>query len=159
MSGSRIDDEGETGVIASQWGQTPRESVLDECRKHGTKHVVAQCVEILSGGDIDEATLFALAGPAADSVLAGREGGPGGHWPRVWAMRGLLYAWNESAIPVVLAGTSDENWRVREMSAKVVARHQVLDAVGAMTSLLDDSTPRVRAAAERALARLAEFGV
>jgi hypothetical protein len=146
-------------VIASQWGKTPKESVLDECRRRGTKDVVTRCVAILEGGDVDEELLFALAGPSADAVLQGREGGLEGYWPRVWAMRGFLYAWNDSAIVVVIKGSSDEHWRVREMSAKVVARHQVVEAVAAMEALRTDSTPRVRAAAERALARLVEFGV
>jgi hypothetical protein len=132
---------------------------LDECRKRGTKSVVDQCVAILNGEDIDVDVLRALAGPSTASVLEGREGGLEGYWPRVWAMRGLLYAWNETATPAVIAGARDDHWRVREMSAKVVARHQVLDAHDAMATLRDDPTPRVRAAADRALARLGEFGV
>ena len=146
-------------MIASQWGKTPRESVQDECRQRGTKEVVSRCVEILRGERIDEATLRALAGPAAEPVLQGREGGVDGYWPRVWAMRGLLYAWNETAIEVVCAGASDEHWRVREMSAKVVARHQVADAFDAMEELKGDHVSRVRDAADRALSRLADFGV
>ena len=145
-------------MIASQWGKTPRERVLDECRRLGTRNVVAQCVGILDGGEIDEVTLLALAGPAAEGVLQGREGGLEGYWPRVWAMRGFLYAWNATAVPVVLNGARDDHWRVREMSAKVVARHQVVEAVAAMEDLKDDPTPRVRTAADRALARLFDFG-
>jgi hypothetical protein len=74
-------------------------------------------------------------------------------------MRGFLYAWNETAITVVLDGATDEHWRVREMSAKVVARHQVTDALESMERLRGDPVPRVRAAADRALSRLLEFGV
>jgi hypothetical protein len=146
-------------MISSRWGMTPRESVEEECRKKGTKNVVARCVEILSGGEADEETLHALAGPASIQVLEGGEGGLTGYWPRVWAMRGLIYAWNDSATPVVISGASDESWRVREMSARVVARHQVSDAVEEMVVLRDDEVPRVREAAERALTRLAEYGV
>jgi hypothetical protein len=146
-------------MISSQWGMTPRQSVEAECRRKGTKNVVAHCVAILSGGDVDLETLHALAGPHATLVLEGGEGGITGYWPRVWAMRGFLYAWNDSATPVVIAGASDEAWRVREMSAKVVARHQLSDAIEEMVALRDDDIPRVREAAERALARLAEYGV
>jgi hypothetical protein len=146
-------------MISSRWGMTPRESVEDECRRKGTKNVVARCVDILSGGEVDEETLRALAGPASTQVLEGAEGGPSGYWPRVWAMRGLIYAWNESAAPVVIAGATDESWRVREMSARVVARHQVSGALDEMVVLRDDEVPRVREAAERALMRLAEYGV
>ncbi len=146
-------------MIASRWGITPRQSVEAECRRRGTKSVVANCVSILSDGEIDEETVLALAGPMAEQVLQGREGGLAGYWPRVWAMRGFLYAWNDTAVPVVIAGAADESWRVREMCAKVVARHQVADAVDAMAGLLKDPVPRVRAAADRVLARLAEFGI
>ena len=52
---------------------------------------------------------------------------------------------------VVLAGASDESWRVREMSARVVARHQLSDAIEEMVGLRDDENARVREAAERAL--------
>ena len=146
-------------MIASRWGVTPRQSVEAQCRRRGTKSVVANCIVILGDGEADEETLLALAGPHAEAVLQGREGGLDGYWPRVWAMRGLLYAWNDTAVPSVIAGAMDEHWRVREMSAKVVARHQVADAVDAMAELLRDSVPRVRSAAERALARLAESGI
>jgi HEAT repeats len=146
-------------MISSRWGMTPRESVEEECRRKGTKNVVARCVEILSGAEADEETLQALAGPASAHILEGGEGGLAGYWPRVWAMRGLIYAWNESAAPVVIAGASDESWRVREMSARVVARHQVSDAIEEMAVLRDDDVPRVREAAERALMRLAEYGI
>jgi HEAT repeat protein len=146
-------------MIASRWGVTPRQSIEALCRQRGTKTVVANCVDILSNRGVDEETLLALAGPAAEQVLQGREGGLDGYWPRVWAMRGFLYAWNETAVPVVIAGAADPHWRVREMSAKVVARHQVADAVDAMAGLLEDSVPRVRSAADRALMRLAEYGV
>jgi hypothetical protein len=50
---------------------------------------------------------------------------------------------------------ADEHWRVREMAAKVAARHLVDEATTALADLRDDSVPRVRAAAERALVRLA----
>ena len=84
-------------MISSRWGITPRESIEDECRREGTKNVVQRCVAILSGDTPDEATLHALAGPGATTVLEGGEGGVTGYWPRVWAMRGLLYAWNDTA--------------------------------------------------------------
>jgi hypothetical protein len=115
-------------------------------------------VGILDGGEVDEAMLLALAGPSAEGVLQGREGGLDGYWPRVWAMRGFLYAWNESAVAVVINGAHDEHWRVREMSAKVVGRHQVVEAVAAMETLRNDPSPRVRAAADRAISRLIDFG-
>jgi hypothetical protein len=117
---------------------------------------VANCVAILKGDKVDEATLVALAGPAATQVLRGGAGGVNGYWPRVWALRGLLYAWDESAVAVVVNSASDGSWRVREMCAKAVARHRVDDALEVMAVLTDDPVLRVRQAAHRALVRLVE---
>jgi len=138
--------------MASGWELTPRQSIEIECQRRGEKAVARECVAILSGRGIDEAILRVLAGPGAATVLNGGEGGVSGYWPRVWAMRGLLYAWDPSAARVVV----DLSWRVREMSAKVVAKRHLDDAHDSMTVLLDDDVARVRAAAERALIRLVE---
>jgi hypothetical protein len=142
--------------MTSIWGTTPRASVEAECRRVGTDRVVANCVQILIGGNVDEETLFVLAGPSAAEILRGKEGGVTGYWPRVWAMRALLYAWDDAAANVVIEGANDESWRVREMSAKVVARRGVDGAFDAMARLTDDQVPRVKKAAERALIRLVE---
>jgi len=142
--------------MASIWETTPRASVEAECRRVGTGHVVANCIQILRRGDVDEETLLVLAGPSAAEILRGEEGGVTGYWPRVWAMRGLLYAWDDVAANVVIEGANDESWRVREMSAKVVARRGIDGAFGAMTKLKNDPIPRVKKAAERALIRLVE---
>jgi hypothetical protein len=140
----------------SDWGLTPRQSIELECHRRGEKRVVDECVAILKGQGVDESTLLALAGPHAVTVIRGGEGGVEGYWPRVWAMRGLLYAWDPLAAGVVISGSKDSHWRVREMSAKVVAKRHLDDAHDAMTTLLVDDVARVRAAAERALIRLVE---
>lgn len=74
-------------------------------------------------------------------------------------LRGLLWSWDPRAAGTVCAAMADEHWRVREMAAKVAAkvaaRHLVDEAETALADLRDDSVPRVRAAAERALVRLA----
>jgi hypothetical protein len=133
------------------WGLTPRQSVAAECERRGRDAVVAGCVGLLDGAGADESLIVALGGPAAEYVLAGRDGGPGGYWPRVWAARGLLHAWAEAAAPAIIRATADEAWRVREMAAKVIARHRVGDALAAVALLQDDPVPRVRAAAIRAV--------
>lgn len=46
---------------------------------------------------------------------------------------------------------------VREMAAKVVARHRVGGALDAVAPLRDDPIPRVRAAAHRAVVLLTAF--
>jgi len=113
--------------------------------------VVSACIKILDGGDVDEAFHRVLAGPASDPILQGLAGGMDGYWPRVWAMRGLMYAWEDRAVRVVLAGTGDSSWRVREMAAKVIARHKLGDAIQAAADLRRDPVRRVRSAAEQAL--------
>ena len=140
------------------WGTTPRASIEAECTRRGRGVVVRGCIDILEGRRIDSDLLRALAGPASATVLAGREGGPEGYWPRVWAARGLLHVWADEAAPAIVVAATDAAWRVREMAAKVVARHLVDEGLAAMAALLDDPVPRVRAAAARALERLIASG-
>ena len=140
------------------WGITPRESVRGECECRGEEAVVAGCLDVLTGRNVDERLLRVLGGPAAEQVLDGREGGTAGYWPRVWASRGLLYAWNETATATVVLATSDEAWRVREMAAKVIAKHRIDDGLDAVIRLGGDPVPRVRAAAQRAIAVLTAAG-
>jgi HEAT repeat protein len=111
---------------------------------------VRDCVEILSGGEADADFLIVIGGPNAKGVLAGRDGGLEGYWPRVWAARGLLHVWDDVATDALIAATTHDSWRVREMSAKVVARNHVAPAIDAVVALLDDRNARVRTAARRA---------
>ena len=134
---------------------SPRQSVLEECERRGRSSVVDDCVAILLDHRVNDDFLFVLAGPSATSVLEGREGGPGGYWPKVWAARGLLHVWDDRATKAIIDTTTDGSWRVREMSVKVVARHGVLGAIDAVVALLEDENARVRVAASRAFARLA----
>jgi len=100
--------------------------------------VVSGCVDLLLGRAVDDALVLALGGPPAEYVLGGGAGGRNGYWPRVWACRGLLYAWEKEAAPAVVQATGDNAWRVREMAAKVIARHRIEDAIGAAVGLQDD---------------------
>lgn len=113
--------------------------------------VAARCIEILVAGPSDDRFLFVLAGPAARQVLEGREGGIAGRWPRVWALRGLLYAWDDKATAAVVRAADDGSWRVREMAAKVMAAHGVEGTLRALNRLAEDPVARVRSAAVRAL--------
>lgn len=116
--------------------------------------MVFGCIDLLEGREVDDGLVVALGGPVAEYVLTGREGGKGGYWPRVWAARGLLHAWDDCATAAIIQATADDAWRVREMAAKVIARHRVGDALSAAAGLRDDGVPRVRLAAERAVAAL-----
>lgn len=144
--------------MATRTSRTPRENVEAECRRRGLHAVVVGCVGLLGGAGADEALVLAIGGLPAEFALSGREGGLGGYWPRVWAARALLYAWEETAAPAVSRALSDESWRVREMAAKVVARHRVASAFEGVVALRDDPVARVAAAAVRAVAALTAAG-
>ena len=140
--------------MANLSGQSPRESVAALTRVFGVGAVVRRCTEILESGDVDAAFLIGLAGRHAEAILTGREGGVEGYWPRVWALRALLYAWDDGASISVLAATSDRSWRVREMSLKVIGRRKIEEGLPVVTQLAEDPIERVRRAAQSARSRL-----
>jgi uncharacterized protein (DUF1786 family) len=142
--------------MSSVWGMTPRASVEAACREVGESNVVSSCVRIINDRDVSADFAYVLAGPASLTVLSGGEGGASGHWPRTWALRGLLYAWDRSAESAVLTCLNDDSWRVREMALKVVARRRIDEALEAVALLQREDIARVRAAAQRALVRLVQ---
>jgi HEAT repeat protein len=121
----------------------------------GEAAVAARCAELLRGAAAadEPALLLCLGGRHARAWLAGADAE---YWPRVWAARGLLYAWSPVAAPAVVAGLADAAWRVREMSAKVVGLREVGEGADGARALTDDPVPRVRTAALRAIARVGE---
>ena len=86
---------------SSSWGKTPRESVEQECVCRGQHQVVAGCIKLLTGGEVDAELILALGGPPARWLVTGEPSGPS-YWLRVWALRGLLWAWEDVALPSVL---------------------------------------------------------
>ena len=142
----------------ARWDMTPRLSVEQECARRGEAEVVAACVGLLAGRDADRAFVFAIGGPAAESVLGPHPRQDQRYFLRVWAARALLYAWDDGAQDAVLAALADGSWRVREMAAKVVARRQLGEALAAVAELRGDPVPRVRAAAARATVILTAAG-
>ncbi|MFD5213596.1 HEAT repeat domain-containing protein [Microbacterium sp. NPDC058345] len=140
-------------VGRSRWGISPRESVRRECARRGAEAVVAGCAALLLGRAADAELVFALGGPPARWALTGGEGGPD-YWLKVWAARGLLYAYDHSATPAVLGALTDDHWRVREMASKVCGRQRIDAAVPYLEALTRDSSARVQRAAERALIRI-----
>ena len=135
-------------------GITPQQRIEAECARRGKDAVLADCLALLRG-ETDLDLLQSLVGPGANKYFDGKDHDDI-YWFRVWAMRGLLWSWNPSAAESVRAAMTDEAWRVREMAAKVVARHLVTEAGPAVAELRKDPVPRVRQAAERAVARLIE---
>jgi HEAT repeat protein len=134
---------------------TPRHRIEAECGLRGTHEVVAGCIALLNGDAHDRQLLSVLGGVGAPHLMSGRSHADVQMWQRIWATRGLLWAWDDSALDALRGALSDESWRVREMAAKVVARHLLGDLVGPVAAMRDDPVPRVRQAAERALSRIA----
>lgn len=131
----------------------PRRSVEALAASHGRSTVVAACLDLLAGRVVDGQIIVGLGGPPARWAVDGGAPGPD-YWLRVWALRGLLWLWDESATEAVVGAHADAAWRVREMAAKVVARHQVDAALTSALSLRADPVLRVRRAAERAVVEL-----
>lgn len=125
-----------------------------ECARRGRAEFVAGCARLIEGDDTDVALILLLGGRSAPWALDPvREPGQR-HWFRVWAARGLLWAWQDTARPALRTALRDDAWRVREMAAKVVARHLVGDLLADVVVLRDDPVPRVRMAAARAVIRI-----
>ncbi len=138
----------------------PRLRVEVERAKDGAAPLTAGCVALLEGRpeEVSDDLITVLGGEPARYILDGGAGGRNGYWPRVWAARGLLHAWDSAATAAITGATSDEAWRVREMAAKVIARHRVGDAFDAVAALRADPVERVRAAAARAVTLLTAAG-
>jgi HEAT repeat protein len=137
---------------------TPKQSVERECARRGEPEVVAACVVLLGGGDVDRPFIFAIGGPAAEAVLGPHPRRDQRYFLRVLAARALLYAWDDTARDAVIGALADEAWRVREMAAKVVAKRKLGDALPVVAGLREDPVPRVRAAAARATVVLTAAG-
>jgi hypothetical protein len=135
---------------------TPRARIEAECARRGKDAVVADCIALLRG-KTDLELLSSLVGEGANKYFDGKEHHDL-YWFRVWALRGLLWAWDDRAEKYVCAALRDEAWRVREMAAKVIARYRIGNAAAALAECRDDPVPRVRAAADRALIRLTAAG-
>lgn len=142
------------GVVGDDRDITPRERIRAECARRGRDAVVEDCLALLAGSTDPELTR-SLVGRGGAKFFDGEEH-EDTYWFRVWALRGLLWSWDARATASVVAALGDEAWRVREMAAKVVARHLVGEAMPAVAACRDDPVPRVRRAAERALVRLTE---
>ena len=52
-------------------GKTPRESIEHECARRGKDAVVADCMELLGGGDADAELILTLGGLPARWVVTG----------------------------------------------------------------------------------------
>jgi hypothetical protein len=131
------------------------ELILELATHVGETAVVELCVELLRDGDRE-------AHPEVMPYLTGlvfEEGSPTtdpkhwkDYWVRTWGARGLLYVWDESAAPAVVAGLDDEHWRPAEMCLKVSTKREIGEA-GPRAAVLAvaGELPRVRVQALRTL--------
>jgi hypothetical protein len=132
---------------------TPQQYVEQQCALRGKGAVATTCIRLIRGDDVAPNEVIGLVGAPAEKFFDGRPH-EDVYWLRVWGARGLLWSWDPRATESIRAGLHDEHWRVREMSAKVVARHLLDDLFDDVSRCRDDEVPRVRAAASRAVARI-----
>jgi HEAT repeat len=142
--------------VTGYWELTPQQSIDAECARRGKSALVEGCIQLIRRQKTDVALVMALAGPAARVVLDYDVADEKRYWLRVWGARGLLWAWDDVAIPAIGEALADPAWRVREMAAKVIAKHVVGEHFDAVAALREDSIPRVAAAATRAVTMLTE---
>lgn len=140
------------GMGRGSW-EGPRRSVEALAHRHGKQAVVAGCIALLAGDEVDAEYVAALGGPPASWAVDGGASGPD-YWLRVWALRGLLWMWDDAATSSVRHALVDDAWRVREMASQVCARYRVDTALDRLLTLREDPNARVRLAAGRAVARL-----
>jgi hypothetical protein len=129
---------------------SPAERIAKVVAELGEDEVVARATALIAGLNAGEDFLLAVGGRHAQGIL---DGAPPLYWPEVWGARTFLYIWNDSAIPAVLAGLGNQAWRVREMSAKVVARRE-LGYPAEIAVLATDEVARVRAQSARTLGEI-----
>jgi hypothetical protein len=142
-------------MSGSRWGVTPRESIEAETARRGKASLVAGCIALLAGDYFaDPPLVLALGGPGARKFFNGKPHDDD-YWFRVWALRGLLWVWDDVAVGAVRRALDDPSWRVREMALKVVARHRLGDLLEAAATLRDDPDERVRTTAQRAVVTVA----
>ena len=142
---------------AAELAARPVERVSALVELVGADAVVDWCADLLRGGDwtdADAPELDWIGGRSSVAMVA--KDLDLVYWPRVWAARALLHAYRAQAEPAVVAGLSDDSWRVREMCAKVVRAHELGSAADELAPRCADEVPRVRAAAVRAIAVVGE---
>ena len=118
--------------------------------RFGEAGLVTKVIGLLDGRNEGDDVLLYVGGRHAQGVL---DGAPALYWPELWGARALLHVWDDSATPAILRGTTNQAWRVREMSLRVCAERHLGDE-SQISRLATDDNPRVRAAAARALAAI-----
>jgi hypothetical protein len=144
--------------VAPHADPPPRRRIGADCARRGRAAVVADCVRLLHGQEVDPGVILTLGGPTARALLARGVRPDQEYWLRVWAVRGLLWVGPDGGLAGLRVALADPAWRVREMAAKVVARHVVGDLLDQVVALRADPVARVRVAADRAVRAVVEAG-
>ncbi|MFE1315838.1 HEAT repeat domain-containing protein [Streptomyces sp. NPDC058755] len=140
----------------------PKVLVAQACAQLGRETVSEWCVSLLeeriAPDDPCQPSLAWIGGnPAAAALRSGRLARPDqSHWPRVWAVRALRYAWTPEAAPAIGRALTDSSWRVREIAAKLVTIHELAESIELLAALVTDEVARVRAASVRGLGAVGE---
>lgn len=130
---------------------TPRLRIELACDRLGRTEVIERCLRLLED-ELDEPDfVVTLGGGPAARLLADGVPSDQAYWPRVWALRGLLWAGPGDDAERLRPAFADSSWRVREMACKVVARHRLGDLLDDVAALETDPIGRVRVAASRAV--------
>lgn len=140
---------------------TPAARVEAAEQRWGRDEVIRRARLLVESGDDclapDLLDLAMMLGELADPQWLSTGKKPGHrYWARVWAVRAFLYVWSDVAAPAVMRALTDDQWRVREMAAKVAARREMGEAADALGRLLMDDVERVRIAAAGALGVVGE---
>ena len=154
--GGWLHDAGMTDLPRPRDLEAPVGELIRELAGHlGVTATVALCVELLEGADRND---HPDAMPYLTGVVFDEESPiyyPAqwkDYWVRTWGARGLLYVWDDSAGPPVVAGLDDEHWRPAEMCLKVSTKRQLGEAGPSAARLaVHGDHPRVRVQALRTL--------
>lgn len=114
---------------------------------YGVDTVLRNALRLLRGNDAGKDFLLYAGGRHALGIL---DGAPRLYWPELWGARVFTHIWDDAAAPAVIAGLTNQAWRVREMCARVILVNSV-PAADQLVALTTDDNARVRIAALRAL--------
>ena len=117
---------------------SPRLRIRVAARRYGERSLVLRCLDLLAGSIPDVELLDILGGTSAVGVMAGREGGTQGHWPRVWPASDGTYRRSELT---TIVGRGDSVW---ERAKRAVLRWGVKTASGFVVDSPGPVTPGER---------------
>lgn len=135
--------------------RSPAQRIGAAAEAVGESELARRCGEVLATGDCDDDLLEVLGGHKPGFVY-GEHKVDQSYWIPTWALRGLLYVWDDSVAPQVVRALDHEHWRVREMAAKVAAKREIGAAAESLAALATDEVARVQAAAARGLGVVGE---